>query len=158
MNPWLQRQLKEPIVFRQVPFPQASLSHSLMSRRSKRHGNMITDRKGCTVTWANGHFRAHKTPSVGWGLLGVGIRPSSRCSLWEPSTGKVVNHGSKSLPGWPVKGGKLRTCELDKNHFILFTSRILHPCHFSQIFSLANGKFCAHLGLDLLPSLANFSL
>lgn len=37
MKPWLQRQLKEPIVFLQVPFPQASRSHSLMSSGKESH-------------------------------------------------------------------------------------------------------------------------
>lgn len=36
MNPKLQRQLKEPMVFLQVPLPQASLSHSLISTKEKK--------------------------------------------------------------------------------------------------------------------------
>lgn len=38
-----------------------------------------------------------------------------------------------------VRGGETRTQGLDKT-FILFSSQILHPCHFSRIFSIENGK------------------
>jgi len=52
MNPKLQRQLKEPMVFLQVPLPQASLSHSLISTKETKQAVRILiadgERKACS--------------------------------------------------------------------------------------------------------------
>lgn len=92
MKPWLQRQLKEPIVFLQVPFPQASLSHSFISRTKKgqrgRHGDqrgkvmgslMLKSSRGCIGS-----------VSGGWNVLPDGV--SLERLRWEPTSWKFL-HG-----------------------------------------------------------------
>lgn len=46
MKPRLQRQLKEPMVFLQVPLPHASLSHSLISTKEQKRNNPLPQTEG----------------------------------------------------------------------------------------------------------------
>lgn len=138
MKPWLQRQLKEPIVFLQVPFPQASLSHSFMSRKKKgqrERALWLTERETVLSQKLKSSWGCTAAPRRGWNVLADGISALEKLR-WGPTPWK------SSVSSWHMGGGKMRTWELDRN-FILFASQILHPCHFAQIFPLENGKASA---------------
>lgn len=134
MKPWLQRQLKEPIVFLQVPFPQASLSHSFMSRRKK--GQRETP-------WLKEKDYAIEDAEKQLGLQTFFPRRLECFGWWHQCPGeaevRVYTLEIECFLTWHMGGGKMRTCKLYRN-FILFASQILHPCHSAQIFSLENGK------------------
>lgn len=71
-------------------------------------------------------------------MLALGPAVAAPCE--NPAKGKALNPGSKSFPWLACEGRQAKDMRTGQNYFILFTSRILHPCHFFQIFSLANGK------------------